>query len=115
MVNAEVSKSGNESPLSVIRKFSRRVQGTGLIQLSRKRRYYSRNTSKAVAKKRALKRIKRRDEFKRLVKEGKAVETPQSRGYHSNRPQTSTSAAPARESSTPAAPARFGEDTPIAR
>ncbi|MBI5456181.1 30S ribosomal protein S21 [Candidatus Kaiserbacteria bacterium] len=112
MVNAEVSKSGNESPLAVIRKFSRRVQGTGLIQLSRKRRYYSRNTSKAVAKKRALKRIKRRDEFKRLVKEGKAVETPQRRGYQ-NRPQTSAS--PQRESGVPATPARFGEDTPIAR
>ncbi len=115
MVNAEVSKSGNESPLSVIRKFSRRVQGTGLIQLSRKRRYFTRNTSKAVAKKRALKRIKRRDEFKRLVKEGKAVEAPQRRGYHSNRPSTPQSRPPRESTPAPVTPARFGEDIPIAR
>ena len=108
MVNAEVSKTGNESPLAVIRKFSRRVQGTGLIQHSRKRRYYVRPASRAVSKKRALKRIKRREEFRQLVKEGKAVE-PTRRGSH--RPQHSP---PPRETA-PAAPARFGEDTPIAR
>lgn len=110
MVNAEVTKTGNESPLAVIRKFSRRVQGTGLIQHTRKRRYRVRPASRAVSKKRALKRIKRRTEFARLVKEGKAVE-PTRRGFH--RPQQQNTA-PARES-TPATPARFGEDTPIAR
>ncbi len=111
MVNAEVSKVGNESPLAVIRKFSRRVQGTGLIQNARKRRYYVRATSKAVSKKRAIKRIKRHKEFNRLVKEGKVAEKPQRRGggYRSPAPTT------APREATPAAPARFGEDTPIAR
>ena len=110
MVNAEVSKTGSESALSTIRKFSRRVQGTGLIQTSRKRRYYVRATSKAVSKKRALKRIKRRDEYRKNVKEGKIIEqTRYGRGPRG--------AAPQRESTAPAttAPARFGEDTPIAR
>lgn len=111
MVNAEVSKSGNESPLAVIRKFSRRVQGTGLIQLSRKRRYYSRNTSKAVAKKKALKRIKRRDEFQKMVKEGKIAEVAPRRGYHSRQSSQPSQGGTASAS----APARFGEDTPIAR
>ena len=41
-INAEVSKSGSESTLSVIRKFSRRVQGTGLVKNARKTRYYER-------------------------------------------------------------------------
>ena len=109
MVNAEVSKSGNESPLAVIRKFSRRVQGTGLIQLSRKRRYYERATSKAVAKKRALKRIKRRNEFKRLLKEGKVTEAPQRRGFHNRSPNTTN------RDAAPAQTSRFGESTPIAR
>ncbi|TSC86469.1 MAG: Uncharacterized protein G01um10148_455 [Parcubacteria group bacterium Gr01-1014_8] len=111
MVNAEVNKAGNESPLSVIRKFSRRVQGTGLIQNARKRRYYVRTTSKAVAKKKALKRIKRRDEFRRLVKEGKIAEAPTRRGFR-GRPQNS---APRESSPASPTPARFGEDTPIAR
>ncbi len=104
MVNAEVMKTGSESTLSTIRKFSRRVQGTGLIQTSRKRRYYARSTSKAVSKKRALKRIKRREEYRKNIKEGKIIEQA---------PRYARSAPPREQ--TPAAPARFGEDTPIAR
>jgi ribosomal protein S21 len=114
MVNAEVQKTGNESPLAVIRKFSRRVQGTGLIQLTRKRRYYERAKSRTVSKKRALKRIQKRKDFQRLVKEGKAVE-PTRRGHGHNRPQTASQASTAPREAVPAAPARFGEDTPIAR
>ena len=34
-INAEVTKSGSESTLSTIRKFSRRVQGTGLVRTVR--------------------------------------------------------------------------------
>ncbi len=101
-VNAEVSKTGNESALAVIRKFSRRVQGTGLIKNSRKRRYYERPASKIVQKKRALKLIKRRAEFKQLVKEGKVQEREVRR--------------PMREKTEPSASqAKFGENTPIAR
>ena len=32
-INAEVQKSGNETSLATIRKFSRRVQGAGLVKL----------------------------------------------------------------------------------
>lgn len=79
-INAEVSKSGNESTLSTIRKFSRKVQGTGLVRTVRGARYFVRGASKIVKKKRALKLIKRRAEFKQLVKEGKVSETPVGRG-----------------------------------
>ena len=78
--NAEVSKSGNESTLSTIRKFSRRVQGTGLVRTVRGQRYFIRDASKIVKKKRALKLIKRRAAFKQLVKEGKVTEAPMGRG-----------------------------------
>src|SRR3989344_3967758 len=67
-INAEVTKTGSESALSVIRKFSRRVQGTGLVKNARKLRYYERTKSKTVQKKRALKLIKRRAEYKQLEK-----------------------------------------------
>lgn len=98
-INAEVTKSGNESTLSVIRKFSRRVQGTGLVKNARKTRYYERQKSKSVQKKRALKLIKRRAEYRQLVKDGKVQEREPRRVY-------------SREAQ---APARFGESTPIAR
>jgi ribosomal protein S21 len=99
MINAEVTRTGTENALSTIRKFSRRVQGTGLIKSVRARRYYSRDASKSVKKKQALKRIKRRDEYHQMVKEGKVIETPR-RGYTPRQEQT---------------PARLGEGTPIAR
>jgi len=100
-VNAEVQKTGAENALSTIRKFSRRVQGTGLVKTVRNRRYFARDTSKIVKKKRALKLLKRREEYRQLVKEGKVAER-ETRG-----PRTYT-----RES---APPARLGEGTPIAR
>ncbi len=75
-INAEVQKSGTENVLSTIRKFSRRVQGTGLIKTVRRGRYYARGASKTVKKKRALKLIKRRADYRQLVKEGKVIEAP---------------------------------------
>jgi len=84
-INAEISKSGNESTLSTIRKFSRRVQGTGLVRTVRAQRYFIRGASKIVKKKRALKLIKRRADYKQLIKEGKIAETP-TRGGQRGRP-----------------------------
>jgi ribosomal protein S21 len=111
-INAEVTKVGSESAVSVIRKFSRRVQGTGLVKNARKNRYYSRNASKTVQKKRALKMLKRRAEFKQLIKEGKVSDQPVRRGFNRDANQSQAAANKAEQS---AAPARFGESTPIAR
>jgi ribosomal protein S21 len=115
MINAEVQKSGAESTLSVIRKFSRKVQGTGLIQTVRKGRYYARNTSKAVSKKRALKRITRNDNRQQLIKEGKLIEEvkrgrrPIGSAAQAAQQQNTGSQAGAGRSSG------LGESTPIAR
>ena len=96
-INAEVTKSGSESTLSTIRKFSRRVQGTGLVRTVRGSRYHTRDASKIVKKKRALKLIKRRAEYKQLVKEGKVIEVPRtgpgSRGFR-GRPEGGQQARP---------------------
>jgi ribosomal protein S21 len=117
MINAEVQKSGSESTLAVIRKFSRRVQGTGLIQTVRKGRYYARNTSKTVDKKRALKRITRYENRQELIKEGKLVEEVR-RGR--GRPASNQSSAQAtqQQQNTGSQQGRssgLGESTPIAR
>ena len=114
-INAEVTKTGNESTLAVIRKFSRRVQGTNLVKNARKTRYYTRNTSKTVQKKRALKLIKRRAEFKQLIKEGKVAETPQRRGSYQRDPNQTQAQANAATQQSSGGPARYGESTPIAR
>lgn len=106
-INAEVSKSGNESTLSTIRKFSRRVQGTGLVRAVRGGRYYTRTASKIVKKKRALKLIKRRADYKQLIKEGKVVEAPTRHG----RPSFSRTS----QTEQTSAPKPAAESAPIAR
>ena len=118
MINAEVQKSGTESALSVIRKFSRKVQGTGLIQTVRKGRYYARNTSKTVSKKKALKRITRYQTRQELIKEGKLVEEVKKgrRPYQST--NQSSAQATAQQNTGASASNRssgLGESTPIAR
>lgn len=70
-VRVEVKKGKNENSSALIRRFSRRVQGTGLIRLMRKRRTYTRNLSKNVEHKRALVTLKRRAEYEELLKLGK--------------------------------------------
>ena len=110
-INAEVQKSGSESSLSTIRKFSRRVQGTGLVKTVRGGRYHTRDASKIVKKKRALKLIKRRAEFKQLVKEGKIAEPqPRTGGSFNNRPAQSGQSGQTEQQSQPRL-----SDTPIAR
>lgn len=70
-VNAEVSKNDGESMLSLIRRFSKRVQGAQVIPRVRSGRYYARVKSKSVQRKGALKRIARREEVQELIKLGK--------------------------------------------
>ena len=92
-LNVEVNKTGSETALATIRKFSRKVQGTGLVKTVRKGRYFARDASKIVKKKRALKLIKRRAEYQQLLKEGKVVEAPR-RGSYSRPSQTETPSTP---------------------
>lgn len=74
--NVEIVRNGSENTMSVIRKFTRKVQGTGIVREIRNRRYWARASSDAVKKKGALKRIARREEFAQLLKEGKVQERP---------------------------------------
>ncbi len=110
MINAEVTKTGTENALSTIRKFSRRVQGANIVKTTRAGRYHSRLSSKTVNKKRALKYIKRRDEFQQLLKEGKVTETPKYRTPSHARTQSSSEATASTNTSS-----KLGEGTPIAR
>jgi ribosomal protein S21 len=73
-INAEVQKADNETPVNLIRRFSKRVQGSGIIQRMRNRRYYSRIKSREVRRKQTLKVIKRREEVQELIKLGKMME-----------------------------------------
>ena len=67
----EVRRGKNESSSALIRRFSRRAQGLGLVREVRNRRYFERTKSKNVGHKRALISKVRRENYNELVKLGK--------------------------------------------
>ena len=71
--NVEVTKNGTENNLGVLRRFTKRVQGSGILPKLRSRRYAKRASSEYTKKKMALKKIGRRAEIAEAIKMGKAV------------------------------------------
>lgn len=71
MTNIEVKKTGHENAMSLIRRFSRKMQESGIIQKVKGSRYSSRDVSKLAQKNMALRRMARRIEVERLKKLGK--------------------------------------------
>ena len=69
----EVRKNPNENNSSVLRRFSRRIQESGIIRKVKSARYNVRKESKLKVKKSALKRMIRRKEIEKLKKLGKMV------------------------------------------
>jgi len=69
----EVRKNPNENNSSVLRRFSRRIQESGIIRKVKSSRYNVRKESKLKIKNSALKRMTRRKEIEHLKKLGKMV------------------------------------------
>jgi len=67
----EVKKNPNENNASILRRFSRRIQESGIIHKMKSSRYNERKESKLKIKKSALKRMSRRREIEVLRKLGK--------------------------------------------
>lgn len=72
MINVEIVKNPGENTLGVIRRFTRKVQGSGIIPRVRSLRSSTRIQSHYKVKQRALKLMKRREEMAQLIKLGKA-------------------------------------------
>lgn len=69
--NVEITKSGNDNNLSLIRKFTKKVQGSGILSRLRGRRYSQRKPSEYVKKKRTLKKLAEKSRIRELIKMGK--------------------------------------------
>lgn len=69
--NVEIKKNKNENNLSVIKRFTRRVQESGVLQRVRANRYLEREKSSNVRKAKKLVSLKKREVFDELVKLGK--------------------------------------------
>lgn len=70
-VNVEVKKNPDESTSSLIRRFTKRVQGSGVLPRVRGIAYRERPLSALKRKRKTLKSLVRRKEVERLKKLGK--------------------------------------------
>ncbi len=73
-VNIQVEKNNNENGVNLIKRFTRRVQGSGVLSRVRSIRYSERKPSRYVKKKRALKSLATREKMAELIKLGKMIE-----------------------------------------
>lgn len=74
IVNVEVVKASAENNSSLLRRFTKRVQGSGVLPRVRSIRYKERNQSYYKRKKQTLKSIRNRAEREELIKLGKIAE-----------------------------------------
>lgn len=72
--NVEVEKNNNESSANVIRRFTKRVQGAGIVPKVRGGRYHNRSKSKNVQRTAKLKKLDKQETYEKLVKLGKIQE-----------------------------------------
>lgn len=72
--NVEVTKNNNESSANVIRRFTKRMQGAGIVPKVRGGRYFTRIKSRNVQKMAKLKKLEKKDVYEKLVKLGKIQE-----------------------------------------
>jgi ribosomal protein S21 len=72
--NIQVEKNDKENTAGLMRRFTKRVRGSGILSRVRGIRYYDRQKSDYVKKKKTLKRIAKRADHDEQIKLGKIVE-----------------------------------------
>jgi ribosomal protein S21 len=72
--NVEVKKNNQESTANLIRRFTKRVQGAGILNRMRKERYHERAKSPLVHRARKLIKLGNKVKYETLLKLGKIQE-----------------------------------------
>jgi hypothetical protein len=78
-VNVSVEKHGTENSMSLIRRFTKRVQGAGIVRRVKGNRYRLRDLSKGKRRASALTRVAKREKREEMEKLG-LIEPRQPRG-----------------------------------
>lgn len=71
----EVKKQNRETTQSLVRRFTKAVQGSGILLRARKIRFKSREKSEGMKKRTALRRLTKKGEYEKLKKLGKVVKS----------------------------------------
>jgi len=74
MVNIEVTKGPNENNLGVLRRFTKRVQASGVLPRVRSKRYSERDQSENVKRAKTIAFLKKKEVTQELIKLGKIAE-----------------------------------------
>ena len=74
MINVEVTKNANENNVNLIRRFTKKVQGSGILPKVRSKRYSQRDLSFYKVKKTTLKNLNKKAEIMELIKMGKMAD-----------------------------------------
>ena len=80
MINVEVQRSETENNIAALRRFSKRVQESGVLTRARSLKHYKRQTSAHTKKRSRLALIIRQIERDRLAKLGKTPEPKKKKG-----------------------------------
>lgn len=76
-VNVEVEKIQAESTANLVRRFTKRMQGAGIVQKIRGTRYFKRDKSENVRRHSKLLRLARQKNYETLLKLGKIQDSRQ--------------------------------------
>lgn len=74
MINIEVEKGPNENNLGVLRRFTKKVQASGILPRVRSKRYSERDKSENVKRAKTIEYLKRKEMINELMKMGKMTE-----------------------------------------
>lgn len=78
ITNTEVAKKKNENNVSLLKRFTRKVQSAGTVSHLKKNRYESRTASEYTKKKKRLASLAKKAEIEEKIKLGKIA--PRGRG-----------------------------------
>ncbi|MFM2357366.1 MAG: hypothetical protein RJA61_103 [Candidatus Parcubacteria bacterium] len=73
-VNVEINRNNNETSLSILRRFTKRVQGSGVLPRVRGIRYHTRIKSENVRRNKKLARLTEKARIDDLIKLGKMAD-----------------------------------------
>jgi hypothetical protein len=79
-INVSVVKHGTESSMSLIRRFTKRVQGAGIVRRVKGIRYHLRSQSKNRRRTSALRRVEKREKIAEKERLG-LIEPKTARGF----------------------------------
>ena len=78
-INVEIQRNNNENNMSMLKRFTRKVQESGVLRYSRSVRYAEREGSHFVKKKNRLNSIEKKADIEQQIKMGKIAPGRQGR------------------------------------